>query len=100
MARSQWHAWLPDRCPAYLSWEPYERNVARLAANRTRTTTLGAVRKGAALLAGLGVGGRCGNRRGVHYQHSHGRPTPFTYDGVARRNGYGAPLCQQVAGRC
>jgi DNA invertase Pin-like site-specific DNA recombinase len=115
VARSQWHALLPDRCPAYRSWEQYERNVARWAANRNRATTPGAVRKGAALLAGLVVCGRCGNRLGVHDQHSHGqhshdqhshgqhshgRPTPFTYDCVARRNGYGEPLCQHVAGPC
>jgi DNA invertase Pin-like site-specific DNA recombinase len=100
MARSDWHALLPDRCPAYLSWERYERNVARLEANRYRATTLGAVRKGAALLAGLVVCGRCGNRLGVHYQHSHGHPDPFTYDCVARKNSYGEPLCQHVAGPC
>jgi len=100
MSRSDWHALLPDRCPAYLSWEQYERNVARLAANRNRASTLRAVRQGAALLAGLVVCGRCGNRLGVHYQHSHGRCTPFTYDCVAQRNGYGKPLCQHVAGPC
>jgi DNA invertase Pin-like site-specific DNA recombinase len=100
MSRSDWHALLPDRCPAYLSWEQYERNVARLEANRFRATTLGAVRKGAALLAGLVVCGRCGNRLGVHYQHSHGHPDPFSYDCVARKNSYGEPLCQHVAGPC
>jgi hypothetical protein len=100
MARSDWHALLPDHCPAYLSWEQYERNVAQLAANRNRATTLRAVRQGAALLAGLVVCGRCGNRLGVQYQHAHGRPTPFTYDGVAQRNSYGAPRCQHVAGPC
>ncbi len=100
MSRSDWHALLPDRCPAYLAWEQYERNVARLAANRNRASTLRAVRQGAALLAGLVVCGRCGNRLGVHYQHSHGRSTPFTYDCVAQRNGYGEPLCQHVAGPC
>jgi len=100
MARSDWHALLPDRCPAYLSWEQYERNVARLETNRFRATTLGAVRKGAALLAGLVVCGRCGNRLGVHYQHSHGHPDPFTYDCVARKNSYGEPLCQHVTGGC
>src|SRR5258706_4245745 len=70
MSRSDWHALLPDRCPAYLAWEQYERNVARLAANRNRASTLRAVRQGAALLAGLVVCGRGGNRLGVHYQHS------------------------------
>jgi hypothetical protein len=62
MAPSEWHALLPDRCPAYLSWEQSERNQARLAANRARASTLGAVRQGAALLAGLLVCARCGVR--------------------------------------
>jgi hypothetical protein len=98
MAQSQWHSLLPDRCPADLSWEPYERNVARLAANQARASTLGAVRNGAALLAGLVVCARCGVRLGVHYQQSHGRPIPFTYDCAHRRNHYGEALCQHVAG--
>jgi DNA invertase Pin-like site-specific DNA recombinase len=100
MARADWHALLPDRCPAYLSWEQYEQNLARLAANRNHASALGAVRKGDALLAGLVVCGRCGVRMGVHYQHAHGRPTPFTYDCVAGNNCYGAPRCQHMAGPC
>ena len=53
-----------------------------------------------ALLAGLVVCRRCGVRMGVHYQHSHGRPTPFTYDCVAGNNCYGEPRCQHMAGPC
>ena len=97
-AQADWHALLPDRCPAYLSWEQYERNQARLAANRSRASTLGVVRNGAALLAGLVVCARCGVRLSVHYQQSHGRPTPFTYECAHRRNHYGEARCQHVAG--
>jgi len=100
MARSDWHALLPERCPAYLTWEQYERNQARLEANRARASSLGAVRQGEALLAGLVVCARCQVRLGVHYQQSHGRPIPFTYDCVHRRNHYGEALCQHVAGPC
>ena len=98
MARPDWHALLLDRCPAYISWEQYERNLARLAANQARASTQGTVRNGAALLAGVVVCARCGVRLGVHYQQSHGRPIPFTYDCVHRRNHYGEALCQHVAG--
>jgi DNA invertase Pin-like site-specific DNA recombinase len=98
MARSNGHVLLPDRCPAYLTWEQYERNLARLAANQARASTQGVVRNGAALLAGLVVCARCGVRLGVHYQQSHGRPIPFTYDCAHRRNHYGEALCQHVAG--
>jgi DNA invertase Pin-like site-specific DNA recombinase len=97
---SDWHAFLPEQAPAYISWEQYERNLAQLAANQARASTMGAVRKGAALLAGLVVCRRCGTRLGVHYQHAHGRPTPFTYDCTHRRNHYGEALCQHVAGPC
>jgi recombinase len=100
MARSDWHALLPERCPAYLTWEQYERNQARLEANRARASSLGAVRQGEALLAGRVVGARCQVRLGVHYQQSHSRPIPFTYDCVHRRNHYGEALCQHVAGPC
>jgi DNA invertase Pin-like site-specific DNA recombinase len=100
MSRAEWHALLPDRCPAYISWEQYEQNQARLAANRARASSLGVVRRGAALLAGLVVCAHCGARLGVHYQQSHGRPMPFTYECVARRNTYGEALCQHVAGPC
>jgi len=97
-AQADWHALLPDRCPAYVSWEQYERNQARLAANRARADSVGAVRSGVALLAGLVVCARCGVRLGVHYQHAHGRPLPFTYECAHRRNHYGEALCQHVGG--
>src|SRR5262249_37479215 len=54
MRRADWHAFLPDYAPAYISWVQYEANLARLEANRARAASLGAVRNGAALLAGLG----------------------------------------------
>src|SRR5262250_527630 len=47
MAQADWHALLPDRCPAYITWEQYERNLARLAANRAQAAARGAVRAGA-----------------------------------------------------
>ena len=75
-ARSDWHALLPQRCRASRSWEPSARQGARVAANQNRAATRRAVRQGAALVAGLVVCGRCGNRRGVQYQHAQGRPTP------------------------
>src|SRR5207249_1250877 len=40
-APGEWYAFLPDRVPAYISWEQYERNLARLQANQARADTLG-----------------------------------------------------------
>jgi DNA invertase Pin-like site-specific DNA recombinase len=61
------HVLVQDHGPAYLSWQQYEHNLARLAANRARAETIGAVRHGPSLLAGLLVCGRCGHRMQVRY---------------------------------
>jgi DNA invertase Pin-like site-specific DNA recombinase len=96
MAREDWHAFLPDHAPAYLSWEQYEHNQARLADNRARAEAMGTVREGSALLAGLVVCARCGRRLQVHYnRHNHHR-----YQCMQRRSNYGEPLCQGIAGPC
>jgi hypothetical protein len=51
---------LPDRLPAYITWEQYQRNLAQLQANRAGW--VGAPRAGTALLSGVLVCGRCGLR--------------------------------------
>jgi hypothetical protein len=48
---------LRDRLPAYISWERFESNQERLAANRNLPMTPRAPRNGAAVPAGLV---RCG----------------------------------------
>lgn len=100
MRRADWHAFLPEHAPAYIAWEQYERTLARLEANRARAASMGAVRNGTALLAGLVVCAQCGARLIVHYHQYHGHPAPFTYDCTRRRGNYGGPLCQHVAGPC
>jgi DNA invertase Pin-like site-specific DNA recombinase len=56
--------------PAYLSWEQFVANQKRMADNASRfaARTRGAVRDGAALLAGLVVCGRCGRQMRVAYK--------------------------------
>ena len=98
MARSDWHVLLPDHCPTYISWDQYELNLARLHANRARAETMGAVRQGSALLAGLVVCARCAYRLGVHYDG--GTSDHYIYECVMRWTNYGEPRCQHVAGPC
>ena len=100
MRRADWHAFLPDRGPAYISWDQYERNLARLEANRARADAMGAVRDGPALLAGLVVCAHCRARLVVHYAQSHRRPAPHTYECTWQRGNYGGPLCQHIPGPC
>jgi hypothetical protein len=74
----RWRAVVPDRVPAYITWERYERNQERLRQNSSRWETTGAPRPGAALLGGLVVCGGCGIRMQVRYTGTQ----PGRYDCV------------------
>ncbi len=94
LAAQDCQVFLKDRFPAYISWERFEANQERLAANRARAETPGAIREGAALLAGLLWCGRCGRRMYVRYGRHCQRPG---YVCSALRSDYGLPLCQSFA---
>jgi DNA invertase Pin-like site-specific DNA recombinase len=98
MHEEEWLVHLVDRCPAYISASQYERNQARLQANRARADAMGAARSGSALLAGLVVCARCECRMTVHYDN--GGACLHTYECVERHNHYGEPRCQHLAGPC
>jgi hypothetical protein len=85
---------LRDRLPAYISWETYERNLQQVAANRSAHR--GIPRGGPALLAGLVVCGRCGQRMAAQYPNS-GRFQRYICSRLAVN--YGAPTCQSLSGR-
>src|SRR5258708_7088656 len=70
--REDWIVFLPGLLPGYISIEQYERNRQRMDANRSRSQSMGAVREGPALLAGLVVCGRCRKRMTVRYQRGAG----------------------------
>jgi DNA invertase Pin-like site-specific DNA recombinase len=85
-------ALIKGRLPAYISWETYERNRKQMAANQTRQ--LGIPRGGDALLAGLVVCGRCGQRMSPAYP-KNGR---YRYTCFRLALAYGAPGCQSLSG--
>lgn len=64
-----WHVFLRDHHPAYISWEQYLRNLDLLQdnSNMRGRTIRGSARDGAALLAGLLRCGRCGHKLLVTY---------------------------------
>jgi DNA invertase Pin-like site-specific DNA recombinase len=90
-----YHVLLKDAVPAYITWEQYTQNVARLAANRAHADTLGAVRRGPALLTGLVVCGTCNHRLQVRYGGPH---TVHSYVCSRAVIDYGGDYCQYVAG--
>jgi DNA invertase Pin-like site-specific DNA recombinase len=60
-----WKVCLRDHHAAYIGWEEFVRNQAKLESNRNRRCEDGAARKGSALLQGLVLCGRCGYRMTV-----------------------------------
>jgi DNA invertase Pin-like site-specific DNA recombinase len=85
-----------DRLPASITWERFEANQRRLAANSARPGAPGAPRRGAALLPGLLYCGRCGRRLRVRYG---GRDNAPHYACTRNSSDHGDPLCQSLSGR-
>jgi DNA invertase Pin-like site-specific DNA recombinase len=59
---------LRDRLPAYISWDRYLANQERLRQNRSLHEARGVPRRGAALLQGLVVCGKCDLRMATRYK--------------------------------
>lgn len=100
----EWKVCIKDHHEAYLSWEQYEKNLAKLAEARPRwpmTDNRGAVREGPALLAGLVRCGHCGRKLRVSYnRNSHAQ---YYCDGSGPRNtrrclSFGSKLVDEMVG--
>jgi DNA invertase Pin-like site-specific DNA recombinase len=82
---------LPDRMPAYISWEQFQRNQQQIRSNRP--SELGPVRAGSALLSGLMVCGRCGLRMMASYNNAG---HTARYACTSMRTSYEEPFCQAL----
>lgn len=65
---------IQGRLPAYISWDQYLANQERLKQNRSLLETQGVAKRGAALLSGLVVCGKCNRHLATHYS-SDKRPS-------------------------
>jgi len=90
----QWQVVIPDRLPAYITWEQYSKNQQRIAANKTCRNSPGPPREGAALLSGLIVCGRCGYHMQVRYTGT--QPYYYCVGGYSHQ-GTGR-TCQSISG--
>jgi len=75
LPQEQWLFLIREVHAGYLSWEDYEANLAQLRANRQahgEDRRHGPPREGPALLQGLVICGRCGNRMTVGYHEIKG----------------------------
>ena len=67
LPRAEWAVLIQDHHPAYISWDAFLANQARLAANHTSKSQRPA-REGGALCQGIVSCGSCGRTMGTHYQ--------------------------------
>jgi DNA invertase Pin-like site-specific DNA recombinase len=101
LPRAEWQVVVREAHIGYIPWEVYEMHLTQLAANRQAYTPqrLRPPREGPALLQGLVLCGRCGERMPVRYHQRGGRRIVPDYlcqrTGIAR----GEPPCQRVPGR-
>ena len=100
LPRDQWISFIPGAHPGYITLEQYDANLARLAGNAAahgRDRTAGPPREGTALLQGIIICGRCGNRMTVRYHHRRDQEIP-TY--MCQRDGIenGRPACAAIPG--
>lgn len=95
--RQEWLALVPNAYPAYISWTEYEQNQRTLAGNaqriQERFVRKLALRKGAALLAGLVRCGVCGHHMRVSYKDRR-----FQYHCSKAWSQYGRRPCQFIQG--
>jgi DNA invertase Pin-like site-specific DNA recombinase len=98
--REEWPVLRYDAHVGYITWEEYERNQAQLAMNSQAYAPkrFAPPREGPALLQGLVLCGRCGERMTVRYHQRGGRRIVPDY--VCQRAGIAQaqPPCQRIPG--
>jgi DNA invertase Pin-like site-specific DNA recombinase len=98
--KEQYHAWLPNSHPAYISEDQFDENVSQLAKNNPASKNSGhggAVREGSALLQGIAICGICGKLMTLRYNNSKYAPQPI-YQCSDNSRHRGGVLCQSVLG--
>jgi DNA invertase Pin-like site-specific DNA recombinase len=99
--RDQWLALIPGAHAGYITWAEYEANQARLAESaqaRGQDRRASPPREGPALLQGLVICGRCGDRMTVRY-HSRGEVTVPDYNCQRKGISRGIPACASIPGQ-
>ena len=99
--KEEWHAFIKNAHPGYISWEEHERIEQQL---RQSAETLGwqrqstPAREGPALLQGRVVCGLCGSRMHVHYNVRRGGELVPNYVCFGRGREFRDPACQSILG--
>jgi DNA invertase Pin-like site-specific DNA recombinase len=97
LPKEAWLATLWQAFPGYITQTEFEANQVQLEHNRPKTQGKGRRQDGMALLSGILLCGRCGQRMQVVYSgtdHQH-----ITYVCDRHQRSYAKPACQRVPGR-
>jgi len=100
MPVDDWHAYMPDAHPGYITVEQFEENLKKLKDNccaygedRRKSPP----REGPALLQGIVICGKCGRRMSVRYQKNCSKLVPI-YMCIKDYIKSGSKVCQTVNG--
>jgi len=98
--RSEWFTLVKNAHVGYITWEEYERNEAQLALNSQAYAPerLSPPREGPALLQGLIICGKCGERMTVRYHQRAGQRIVPDYLCQHKQIQQGEPPCQRIPG--
>jgi len=100
MPRDEWVTLIPGNHAGYISWDEFELNQQRLHASAQAMGSdrrRGPPREGPALLQGMVLCGRCGERMTVRYHDRHGQLCP-DYICQRERIKHSQAVCQRVPG--
>jgi DNA invertase Pin-like site-specific DNA recombinase len=89
----EWVCLLKDKVPAYISWDQYEQNLRRFAANDLGAGSKRATGRAPTLLNGIVRCGRCGKPMGARNSRANANPR---YACGSEYQEYGGPRCQSL----
>ncbi len=100
LPQDKWQVFLPGHGQGYITWEEYEANQRRLRANGLAfgaDRRASPPREGTALLQGIIICGKCGNRMTMRYHERKGELVP---DYICQREAIetNTGVCQHIPG--
>jgi len=101
MPREKWHVFLPDAHSAYISLEEFEENQKILKTNsqsRKGSERNSPPREGSALIQGIVICGKCGNKMTIRYHSKENCMFP-QYICQKRSVEHGEKVCQSINGK-
>ena len=100
LPRSEWFTLVKNTHVGYITWEDYERHEAQLAMNSQAYAPerFSPPREGPALLQGIIICGRCGERMTVRYHQRGGQRIVPDYLCAHKSIERGEPPCQRIPG--